>query len=256
MRAKDSNRNDTKKKNTKHKGKGVHFESESKMIRVSSKKSAFGETESFRQLRTNIEFSSFSKDIKVVNTTSANPGEGKSTVACNLALISIAKYDKVLLIDCDMRKPVQHKIFKVSNQVGVGDLLKNLDAFDIEDKTYFSKIKYGDFPGNLYILPAGTHIPNPQELLASDKFKELLNKCREAFDFVIVDCPPLNVCADAIPVANACDGTVFVLSAKDTQKKFAKNAITELNRGGANVLGCVLNKVEAEAKTYYNYYAD
>ncbi len=237
----------------KRKQRTSRTENPASRIRVSSKKSAFNETESFRQLRTNIEFSSFSTDIKVVNVLSSNPGEGKSSVACNLALIATAKYDKVLLIDCDLRKPVQHKTFKISNQNGVSSLLKNMDEFNINNGEYFSKLKYGDFSGHLYILPAGRFVPNPQELLASDLYKELIQKCREEFDFVVIDCPPLNAVADAIPVSNACDGTVFVVSAKETDKRSARNALGELKRAGANVLGCVLNKADTTVNKYYHY---
>lgn len=233
--------------------KKVKINEESSNIRVSSKNSSFNETEAFRQLRTNIEFSSFSKDIQVVNVTSANPGEGKSTIACNLAIIATAKYDKVLLIDCDLRKPTQHKNFKISNNGGVSGIMRKLDQIDLGDGGYFSKLKFGEFNGHLYVLPAGMQVPNPQELLSSERFKTLIEKCRKEFDFIVIDCPPLNAVVDAIPVSIACDGTIFALSARDTDKRAAKAALTELNRAGANILGCVLNKTEKRSEKYYNY---
>lgn len=221
-----------------------------------TKKSQFDNTEVYRQLRTNIEYSSFNKDIQVICVTSSNPAEGKSSVASNLATVAIAKYEKVLLIDCDLRKPVQHKIFKVSNKLGISNLMKEKSEIDLEIGGYFQKFKDNSTDGKLYVLTSGKSVPNPQEMLASDRFKELIEKFREMFDYIIIDCPPLNAVADAIPVSSIVDGTLFVVSAMDTAKQEAKNALTMLQRNGANVLGCVLTKVDITSKSYYSYYGN
>lgn len=221
-----------------------------------TKKSQFDNMEVYRQLRTNIEYSSFNKDIQVICMTSSNPAEGKSSVASNLATVAIAKYEKVLLIDCDLRKPVQHKIFKVSNKLGISNLMKEKSEIDLEIGGYFQKFKDNSTDGKLYVLTSGKSVPNPQELLASDRFKELIEKFREMFDYIIIDCPPLNAVADAIPVSSIVDGTLFVVSAMDTAKQEAKNALTMLQRNGANVLGCVLTKVDITSKSYYSYYGN
>lgn len=219
-----------------------------------TKKSQFDNMEVYRQLRTNIEYSSFNKDIQVICVTSSNPAEGKSSVASNLATVAIAKYEKVLLIDCDLRKPVQHKIFKVSNKLGISNLMKDKSEVDLEIGGYFQKFKDNSTDGKLYVLTSGKSVPNPQEMLASERFKELIEKFREMFDYIIIDCPPLNAVADAIPVSSIVDGTLFVVSAMDTDKREAKNALTMLQRNGANVLGCVLSKVDISSKSYYSYY--
>lgn len=221
-----------------------------------TKKSQFDNMEVYRQLRTNIEYSSFNKDIQVICVTSSNPAEGKSSVASNLATVAIAKYEKVLLIDCDLRKPVQHKIFKVSNKLGISNLMKEKSEIDLEIGGYFQKFKDNSTDGKLYVLTSGKSVPNPQEMLASDRFKELIKKFREMFDYIIIDCPPLNAVADAIPVSSIVDGTLFVVSAMDTAKQEAKNALTMLQRNGANVLGCVLTKVDITSKSYYSYYGN
>lgn len=221
-----------------------------------TKKSQFDNMEVYRQLRTNIEYSSFNKDIQVICVTSSNPAEGKSSVASNLATVAIAKYEKVLLIDCDLRKPVQHKIFKVSNKLGISNLMKEKSEIDLEIGGYFQKFKDNSTDGKLYVLTSGKSVPNPQEMLASDRFKELIDKFREMFDYIIIDCPPLNAVADAIPVSSIVDGTLFVVSAMDTAKQEAKNALTMLQRNGANVLGCVLTKVDITSKSYYSYYGN
>ena len=220
------------------------------------KQSQFDYMEVYRQLRTNIEYSSFNKDIKVVNITSSNPAEGKSSVASNLAMVAVAKYKKVLLIDCDLRKPVQHKIFKASNKLGVSNLMKNMNELDIDNEAYFHKFKDSSSEGKLYLLTSGKSVPNPQELLASERFKEMINRFREKFDYIVIDCPPLNTVADAVPVSSIADGTVFVTSARDTDKRDAKNALTMLQRSGANVLGCVLTKVDTTTRSYYSYYGN
>ena len=221
-----------------------------------TKKSQFDNMEVYRQLRTNIEYSSFNKDIQVICVTSSNPAEGKSSVASNLATVAIAKYENVLLIDCDLRKPVQHKIFKVSNKLGISNLMKEKSEIDLEIGGYFQKFKDNSTDGKLYVLTSGKSVPNPQEMLASDRFKELIEKFREMFDYIIIDCPPLNAVADAIPVSSIVDGTLFVVSAMDTAKQEAKNALTMLQRNGANVLGCVLTKVDITSKSYYSYYGN
>lgn len=221
-----------------------------------TKKSQFDNMEVYRQLRTNIEYSSFNKDIQVICVTSSNPAEGKSSVASNLATVAIAKYEKVLLIDCDLRKSVQHKIFKVSNKLGISNLMKEKSEIDLEIGGYFQKFKDNSTDGKLYVLTSGKSVPNPQEMLASDRFKELIEKFREMFDYIIIDCPPLNAVADAIPVSSIVDGTLFVVSAMDTAKQEAKNALTMLQRNGANVLGCVLTKVDITSKSYYSYYGN
>lgn len=221
-----------------------------------TKKSQFDNMEVYRQLRTNIEYSSFNKDIQVICVTSSNPAEGKSAVASNLATVAIAKYERVLLIDCDLRKPVQHKIFKVSNKLGISNLMKDKSEVDLEIGGYFQKFKDNSTDGKLYVLTSGKSVPNPQEMLASERFKELIEKFREMFDYIIIDCPPLNAVADAIPVSSIVDGTLFVVSAMDTDKREAKNALTMLQRNGANVLGCVLTKVDITSKSYYSYYGN
>ena len=220
------------------------------------KKNQFDNMEVYRQLRTNIEYSSFNKDIQVICVTSSNPAEGKSSVASNLATVAIAKYEKVLLIDCDLRKPVQHKIFQVSNKLGISNLMKEKSEIDLNLDGYFQKFKDSGTEGKLYVLTSGKSVPNPQEMLASERFHELINKFRGMFDYIVIDCPPLNAVADAVPVSSVVDGTLFVVSAMDTDKSDAKNALTMLQRNGANVLGCVLTKVDITSKSYYSYYGN
>lgn len=226
--------------------------SERKAPQKNGKQFDYGEI--YRQLRTNIEYSSFEKNLQVINFTSTNPAEGKSSVVSNLAMVSVAKYPNVLLIDCDLRKPVQHKIFHVTNKSGLSDLIKDFEHFNVNEDKYFQKFKDHNSVGKLFLLTSGTKIPNPQEMLASEKFKELILKLRERFDFIVLDCPPISAVADAIPVSSVSDGTIFILSAKETNKNDAKIALTQLQRNGVNILGSVLTKVDSGATNYYSYY--
>lgn len=215
----------------------------------------FDYSEIYRQLRTNIEFSSIENNIQVINITSTTPGEGKSSVASNLAIICADKYDKVLLIDCDLRKSVQHKIFNTTNKVGLTNLLlEKPENVRVEDETYFKRYRKNDSNGKLYVLTAGSKVPNPQELLSSNRFKRLIENLRKEFGFIVLDCPPISAVSDAIPVSSVSDGTVFVCSSKDTDKKDAKDALVQLKRNAVNVIGCVLTKVEETTTKRYGYY--
>lgn len=224
-----------------------------KVDSTKNKSQQFDEMEVYRHLRTNIEYSSVDKKIHVINITSTQPGEGKTTTSTNLSIVSSGQYGRVLLVDCDMRKPQVHKRFNISNRFGLSNVLAG-DNVNIPD-SYFSKFKDKDTEGVLYVLPAGVKVPNPTELLSSEKFKEFVECMRMRFEFIILDCPPVLFVSDCIPVSRVSDGTLFVVSSKDTDKNDAKTALQQLQRNGANVIGTVLNKVDkTNESSYYSYY--
>lgn len=224
-----------------------------KVDSTKNKSQQFDEMEVYRHLRTNIEYSSVDKKIHVINITSTQPGEGKTTTSTNLSIVSSGQYGRVLLVDCDMRKPQVHKRFNISNRFGLSNVLAG-DNVNVPD-SYFSKFKDKDTEGVLYVLPAGVKVPNPTELLSSEKFKEFVECMRMRFEFIILDCPPVLSVSDCIPVSRVSDGTLFVVSSKDTDKNDAKTALQQLQRNGANVIGTVLNKVDkTNESSYYSYY--
>lgn len=224
-----------------------------KVDSTKNKSQQFDEMEVYRHLRTNIEYSSVDKKIHVINITSTQPEEGKTTTSTNLSIVSSGQYGRVLLVDCDMRKPQVHKRFNISNRFGLSNVLAG-DNVNIPD-SYFSKFKDKDTEGVLYVLPAGVKVPNPTELLSSEKFKEFVECMRMRFEFIILDCPPVLSVSDCIPVSRVSDGTLFVVSSKDTDKNDAKTALQQLQRNGANVIGTVLNKVDkTNESSYYSYY--
>lgn len=211
-------------------------------------------SEVYRQLRTNIEFSQVDKELKVINIVSTLPDEGKSTVSVNLAKIFADKYRNVLLIDCDLRNPTVHKMLGKSNSVGLTNLLTHFNPGDdlLKEKEFetFSAPGQNEF----YFLPAGTKVPNPTEILNSNRFASFIEATKKQFSIIIIDCPPAMMVSDAVPISNIADGTLYVVSAKDTNKNDAKEAIQDLERNGANIIGTVLTKVPGfRDKHYYGY---
>lgn len=202
-------------------------------------------SEAYRTLRTNIQFSSIDKEIKSILITSAGPGEGKSTVAASLALIISQADKKVILIDCDMRKPDIHKKFRIENKKGLTNLL--LQNLSIEESAF----KYTE---NLSILSSGDIPPNPSEIISSLRMRNFLNEIRNSFDYVIIDSPPLIAVSDAIVLSTMVDGCLFVVASKEANRTEVQRAKELLLNVNANIIGAVLNKVELKQKKEYSYY--
>lgn len=213
--------------------------------------------ERFRQLRTNIEFSLFDQNLKIINIVSTFPNEGKSTVALNLAKTYGVQFSNVLLVDCDLRNPSVHKLMQLSNTEGLSNLLTHYTGEeDLFTQSEVQKVDIDD-THHFYVLTSGQRVPNPQELLASKRFRQLMDNAKKQASIVIVDCPPCMAVSDAIPVCNAADGTLYVVSARDTDKAAAREGLTELKRNGANIIGAILTKAEeANRKHGYYYYYD
>lgn len=211
-------------------------------------------SEAYRAIRTNLQFSGAGKTLKTIVFTSAIPNEGKSTTVANLA-ITIGQDDKkILLIDCDMRKPVIHRRFSLLNRG-----LSNCFAEDLPLKEV---IQADVFP-NLDVVTSGPVPPNPAELLGSKKMKALLQEAAEAYDYVFLDMPPVLAVTDAVLMSSLLmssqvDGTVLVLGSGDISPDEGKQAQSVLEKVHANILGVILNKVPQHHKSgyYYYYYYD
>lgn len=201
--------------------------------------------ESYRILRTNIEYSSFDKEYKVIVVTSPEPEEGKSTTAGNLALCMAQEDKKVMLIDCDLRKPSMHKKFKVSNLIGLSDVM--IGKADLTMATHM-------YNKNLFLLTSGKVSPNPSEMLSSKVMSYLLESLKETFDYIILDTPPLKVVTDAQILSTKADGTILVVRAEKTKKESVKNAVDLLKNVNANIIGIVLNGIDASRNKYDYYY--
>lgn len=207
--------------------------------------------EAYKQLRTNIEFSSIDNEIKVLTITSSDSAEAKSTTSYNLAKVMAAQKSRVLLMDCDLRIPDIHKYLKLSNKLGLTNALLNNDLNESTLSKYLQTIKVPNGLNDLYVMTSGTPIPNPLEVLSSKRFKEMIAFLRTHFSFIVIDAPPVMPVADAIPICAASDGVLFCIAAGQTNRERAVQAITQLRRTNANLIGTVLTMVKSKQNNYY-----
>ena len=225
-----------------------------KIIDKSNKNNHVDYQEVYRNIRTNIEYSAVGQNVKAINITSPISNEGKSTTALNLAMIYATKYANVLLIDADLRKATQHRYLKLSNSRGLTNALIEYGETKKISSKCFQFIEDESFEGKLSVLTAGIKIPNPSELISSDIFEEFINELMKLYDFIVIDCPPVMLVSDAIPIGNVVDGTVFVCSSRLTNRKDAKKSIEILQKNNVNILGTVLSQVEVNKSYNRNYY--
>lgn len=210
-----------------------------------SAESDFFVREAYKTLRTNVSFSLTGEEkCKVVMVTSAMQGEGKSTTAINLA-VSYAMTDrKVLIVDCDLRRPKLARLLQMNSRVGLSNLIMNPELK--KDAVLASKT-----PG-LDVLLSGDIPPNPSELLGSPRMQRILAELREDYDFIILDSPPVNMVTDAVVLAPETDGVLVLVRANQTDRGAVIHAMEQLEYAKAKVLGFVLNDVNME-KTHYGY---
>ena len=199
--------------------------------------------EAFRSLRTNVLFSSAEEGSRTLVVTSTGPGEGKTTVAANLAMGFAQAGQRVLLIDADMRRPRVHEVFGQKQEPGLSNLM-------VGNAKASACVRKSGVPG-LWVLAAGRIPPNPAELLGSQRFRDFLASLHDYFDCVIVDTPPVMAVTDACIAAHAASGVVFVVGAEMTSRQAARAAVSQLEQGRARFVGAVLNRVELERNSYY-----
>jgi len=206
-------------------------------------------SEAIRTLRTNLQFSSVDKKIRTILVTSSVPGEGKSFIAANLATAFANSGSKVLLVDCDIRKGRQHRIFGSHNKKGLSNLL--LDNVKENYKEYINETVVK----NLHTIYKGMTPPNPSELLNSDKNKTLVSILAENYDIVIFDGAPINGIPDSLIMSTLVDGVIVVTACKETPISLVEETKRNLVNVNANILGVVLNRVTGKNSKYYgNYY--
>ena len=210
--------------------------------------------EPYRQLRTNIEFSNLSGDIKTLVVSSADAAEAKTETAVNLAKVMCARKKRVLLIDADIRIPDVHKLFDLSKRNGLTDALLELGSEDFDLNKYIQTVKVPQGINPLAVMTAGPSVPNPLEVLSSKRFADLITLLREHYDFIIMDSAPVMPVSDTLAVARVADGLLFCVASEQTQRERAKQAITALKRTGANVIGVVLTMMKKDSDPYDYYY--
>ncbi len=219
-------------------------ETDSENVIISREDTPFMIVEAYKILRTNLLFSLSTSERRTVVVNSAQPGEGKSTIALNLSLaLSEAKH-KTLLIDGDLRKPVMHKRLKIKNTVGLSNILA---GFAEESEAI---VAYAE---NLDVIPAGEIPPNPSELLGSPAMERFLQRMEKSYDFIILDTPPSMVVADAMAVAPLTAGIVLVIREGVTIHPNLEKTLAHMEFAGIKVLGMVLNGAGVVRKKYGGY---
>jgi len=205
-------------------------------------------SEQYRTIRTNIQFASADGELRSFMVTSASPGEGKSTTAANLAIVFAQQGKRVLLVDSDLRKPTMHYTFRVTNTVGLtnvltrqASLVEAVQATDVE---------------KLDLLSSGPIPPNPAELLSSKMMEQMLAEAYKQYDLVVFDSPPVLAVTDAQVLANQCQGTVLVVKSGVTELENALKAKELLQAAKAKLLGAVLNSKTMKSSSYYYYYGE
>lgn len=205
---------------------------------------SFLETEAFKTVRTNLLYSSRGESCPVYAVTSSFEHSGKSVIFANLALTFAQLGKNVLLIDLDMRCPVQHKIFRLPNSLGTSELLAGLEK-DFEKAV--QKTAYE----NLYLITSGRIPPNPTELLSSGLLRKIIDAAKQEFDFIFVDLPPVGVVTDALIVSEYVTGYVYAVRAEYDDKPSLKECLGKMKKSDAKVLGFILNDVNPDSEKGY-----
>ena len=219
-------------------------------IRLSSNpKSRF--SEAIKTIRTNLAFSSIDKELKVILMTSPEAGDGKSYISANLAVAYAQEGKKVLIIDADLRKGRQHEINDVTNSINLGysNLILKYDE-DINLKDYIIQTPNKD----VFVIPTGPTPPNPIELLDSENNKKLIEKLKEQFDIIILDCTPVIGLSDALVMTKFSDVNIIVVSNKKTKFENLDRTKKIFEQANIKIGGVILNKVQTKQNSYYSYY--
>jgi non-specific protein-tyrosine kinase len=213
-------------------------------------------SEIYRILRTNIQFSSVDNPPRKLLVTSANPGEGKTTIAANLAVVIAQAGHKVLLLDADLRRPMQHVVFDLNPKPGLTELLLENNLVDDSDDTVVPVEKFIQKTNtpNLHLMASGVIPHNPSELLGSFRMKAALDLLSSQYDFLIVDSPPILALADSLILSAQIDGVILVAQANRTKRRQLKLTVEKLQEVDAPLVGVTLNRGSQKEEGYSYYY--
>lgn len=217
---------------------------------VLSDKSSFAYAEAFKTLRANVEFIAATEKSKVLMTISTLAGEGKTTVSINLAIALAQSSKKVLLIDCDMRRPKVQRYLRIkhSAQYGLSTALSGSSEYE-------QAIGFVEELG-IHVMLSGPTPPNPSELLASDKCDEMFKELLSRFDYIICDTPPVSIVSDALVLSRNIDGAMLVVRQDYASTSQVKEIIEKLETVNVKVLGTVLNNYDEKTASGYKYSYD
>lgn len=214
------------------------------LITHTSPKSSMAEA--YRTLRTNLGFAGMDKPNRCILFSSTSPRDGKSTVASNLAVVMAQAGNRVVLIDSDLRKPVQHQIFQVDNRQGFTNCI--LKEVEVE------RVLHNGLVDNLYVMTSGPIPPNPAEILNSSRTEAIIAQLLEEYDYVFIDAPPVLAVTDASILSTLVDGVILVINASNTRTDLAREACEQFKKANARVIGVVLNQVKMDSSDYKYYY--
>lgn len=206
--------------------------------------------EAYRTLRTNIQFASLDRPLRRLLLTSAGPEEGKSTTLANLAVTMAQAERKVIVVDCDLRRPSQHTIFNLRNTSGLTSVFLD-DAPDRGDAEL--PLQPTAIP-NLWVLTSGPLPPNPAELLASSRMDAILDRIGARADVILLDSPPVVAVTDASVLSAKVDGVLLVVGAGKVKRDVARRAKAQLEAVNAHVVGLVVNNVPFDSASAASYY--
>lgn len=218
---------------------------EENRLRLLSKDTRFDVKESYKELRTNVMFSLTKQGCKIIAVTSSIASEGKSTTCFNTAITFAETGAKVLVIDCDMRRPNVAKLLNIKNDKGLSNIL-------VGESTVEQVLVHSVYDG-LDVITAGNIPPNPTELLTSDNVEITLEKLKEKYDYIFLDTPPVTIVTDAILLSKNVDGFIVVVRQTRAEKKMLTDAVGKLRFVNAKIIGFVFNGVVV-SKSGYGYY--
>lgn len=199
--------------------------------------------EAYRGIRTRLEYSSVDKKLKTLMITSAEPAAGKSSISLNLASVLSQGGKKVIIVDCDLRKPSIHMKLKLTNNKGLTDYL-------------IGKIKLNEairkVNNNLEVITSGNKATDPSNIIGSKAMEKFINELNEIYDYVIIDTPSIKNINDGLELANKCDGVIYVVKAEKTKKDDIIEGYRELEDINTNIIGSILNGVSDSGDSYYS----
>lgn len=203
-------------------------------------------SEAYRTLRMNLQFAALDVDLCTLLVTSPGADEGKSTILANLGVTMAQIGQRVILVDCDLRRPSLHAFFRRSNDTGLTSMVVEEHLFE-RPPLRDTEIE------NLRLLPSGPLPPRPSDLLGSQKMSTVLEELLQDADILLLDAPPIMAATDAAVLATKVDGVLLVVSAGATKREQAQRAVERLNKVNANIVGAVLNnaRLETGIQGYY-----
>jgi len=202
--------------------------------------------EAYRTLRTNIQYSKIDGDLKTLLFTSAGPGEGKTTSAANTAIALAQLGKRVLILDCDLRKPAQYRVFQKENRGLTQALVEEISLAELIQPTEVA---------NLFLLTSGPIPPNPSELLGSKRMLETILALKPLYDYLIFDAPPVLAVTDACVLASRVDGVILVIARGMVKPEIGRQALELIANANGKLLGIIINRVEiTQEYAYYHYY--